>query len=140
MKSNKPDGFTLIELMIVVALVAIIAMVAIPAYSDYATRAKRADAKNAIIAFQLQQEKFRANNTSYATAAQIGLPSLSTERYYQVNVSGAVSSNQYTLTATPQAGQVDPTCDVFVLTVSGAVATKSNTGTAADALATCWQR
>jgi type IV pilus assembly protein PilE len=130
-------GFTLIELMIVVAVIAVIAAIAIPAYSDYVTRAKRADGKAGLMAFQLEQEKYRANNPTYANAASIGLPSTSPDGYYTINVSGAVSGTTYSLMATPTADQIDPTCAVLVIDQD---ANKSATGTATDAFAECWGR
>lgn len=134
-------GFTIIELMIVVVVLAIIAAIAIPAYSDYVTRARRADAKIALINFQIQQEKYRANNVSYGNAADIGLPADSPDGFYEIDVSGAVSSSSYSLTAEPQPPQVDAECGTFVFTVSGAVETRSiEGGNAANPIETCWQR
>jgi len=66
MCNNPNKGFTLIELMIVLAIIAIIATIAIPAYQDYITQARRADAKSGLLSLQLAQEKLRANCAFYA--------------------------------------------------------------------------
>lgn len=134
----KKSGFTLIELMIVVAIIAVIAMIAVPAYSDYVTRSKRADGKAGLLAFQLEQEKYRANNTTYAAAASLGLPSNSPDSHYTISVSGAVSATSYQLTAAPNAAtQIDPTCGTLIIDQSS---NKSATGTTATPEETCWQR
>jgi type IV pilus assembly protein PilE len=135
---KKLKGFTLIELMIVVAIIAIIAAIAIPAYSDYVTRSKRADGKAALLTFVLDQEKYRASNPTYADAASIGLPANSADGYYTVTVSGAVSATSYSLIATPNnTTQIDPECNILVIDENS---NKTATGTAFDPLATCWSR
>lgn len=58
-------GFTLIELMIVVAVMGIIAAIAYPSYTDSVRKSRRADAMQALLKLQLDQEKWRANHTSY---------------------------------------------------------------------------
>ena len=112
------------------------AAVAIPAYSDYVTRSKRADGKSALLAFQLEQEKYRANNPSYAAAASLGLPANSPDGHYEITVT-SFSASSYALSASPNASQNDPECATLTIDESS---NKSATGTAADALATCWQR
>lgn len=135
---TKNKGFTLIELMIVVAVIAIIAAVAIPAYSDYVTRSKRADGKTALVAMQLEQEKYRANNPEYAsTAAILGFATASPDGYYTLSVSSANASS-YSLVADPiEAEHNDPVCNNLVINQDG---DKNATGNAADPVATCWQR
>jgi type IV pilus assembly protein PilA len=68
-------GFTLIELMIVVAIVGILAVVAIPAYQDYATRAKVSEAIS--MASQVKasvSEAYISNGSLPATNTEAGLP------------------------------------------------------------------
>jgi type IV pilus assembly protein PilE len=61
-------GFTLIEIMIVVAIVAILAAIAMPAYSDYITRGKVLDATNGLQSMRTQLEQYYQDNRSYTDA------------------------------------------------------------------------
>lgn len=137
---NTQKGFTLIELMIVIAVIAIVAAIAIPAYSDYVTRSKRADGKTALLSMQLAQEKYRANNPQYAsTAATLNFATTSPDNYYTLSVVAA-STGGYLLEADPiEAEHKDPVCGSLRIDHN---ANKTATGTVSDAneLATCWQR
>jgi len=139
-KINK--GFTLIELMIVVAVIGILAGIAYPSYQDYIIRAKRGDAKAAILTVQLAQEKYRANNTTYGTMAQldpletISGNYVSADENYTVTVSGNTAT-AFVITATPRSPFADADCGNLVLTVAAATETKS---ASAGTKALCWDR
>lgn len=93
----KHQGFTLVELMIVVVIVGILATIALPAYQDYVRKSRRADVLTKLLNSQLQQEKWRANNSKYAiTAASVGSPS---SDYYNFFIVAA--TNSYTIVAAP---------------------------------------
>ncbi|TNG02133.1 MAG: prepilin-type N-terminal cleavage/methylation domain-containing protein [Gammaproteobacteria bacterium] len=62
----KNRGFTLIELMIVVAIIGILAAIAYPAYNDYVRKARRADGLTALTNLQHVQNKLRGNCPFYA--------------------------------------------------------------------------
>lgn len=59
-------GFTLIELMVVIAVVAILAAIAIPAFTQQIRKSRRAEAMHGLSELQLKQERWRASNATYA--------------------------------------------------------------------------
>ena len=131
MNKLKQRGFTLIELMIIVAIVGILASIAYPAYQDSVRKAKRADGINALVKLQLAQEKFRANcrfyagaisaaagatNTCGASAAASSIPFATTSEggYYTIAVTAA-TGNSFTISADPTGAQAgDTACDPMV--------------------------
>ncbi|MDP1998292.1 MAG: type IV pilin protein [Rhodoferax sp.] len=65
MKKRLNDGFTLIELMIVVAIVAILTSIAYPAYTSSIVKGKRAEGRTALAELLQQQERFMTQTNSY---------------------------------------------------------------------------
>lgn len=114
------QGFTLIELMIVVAIVAILAAIAYPSYIDSIRQARRTDAMDGLLDLQNQQEKWRANNTTFNDFAD----ATSVDGNYTLAVTdGTNTATGYILTATAIAGTSqasDTGCTVMTLTVAAA--------------------
>ena len=107
-------GFTLIELLVAVAIMGIIAAIAYPSFMDSVRKSRRADAFTALNAVQQAQERWRANNASYASALAntatgtdppngLGLTATSASGYYGITLSGA-SGTGYTVLATAVTG------------------------------------
>ena len=130
MRSNA--GFTLIEMMIVLAIIGILAAIAYPSYTDYVKRARRSDAVALLTNVQLLQEKWRANHTTYGSAAQLGITSTASDQgFYTLSISG-VAANTYTATAAPAAEQIGDDCGTFAVNQNGELTSGSY------ASATCW--
>ena len=65
MKEKGQKGFTLIELMIVIAIIGILAAIAIPNYMNYTRKAKTTEAKTNLAAIRTSEEAYRAENETY---------------------------------------------------------------------------
>jgi len=128
---NNLSGFTLIELMIVVAVIAILAAIAVPGYQEFVRKARRADGKEALVRLQIEQEKWRTNNATYTgTIGNLGLGTASTEGHYTIAIT-ANSATGFTATATGAGSQASDTgCTVLTLTVAAGGETKTP--------AACW--
>lgn len=126
------QGFTMIELMIVVAIIGIMASIAYPIYGNYAERARRSDGQLALLQAVQSMERCKATNYSFTNCALPVNLQTSPEAYYDLTV--AKTASTYTVTATAkttgqQAGDTD--CGTMSLNSVG-----SKTPT--DASKKCW--
>ena len=132
------QGFTLIELMVVVAIVAVLAAIALPNYSDYVKRGKIIEATTGLSdARQRTEQQFLdtrtyANCQTAADAAQAQLPTESGgTKTFTLACPGAVST--YTITAT---GQGSMAGFVYTIDNTGAKTSTGPSGWAGNAA--CW--
>lgn len=141
--TQRMPGFTLIELMVVVAIVGILAAIAYPSYTDSVRKGRRAEAIVDLYSIQLAQEKWRANNATYGTLANVWgtvttSPATGTA-YYDLALTGNTATG-YTLTATAKSagGQDQDTasgasCKTLTINQSG-----PNYTPVGAAPAACW--
>lgn len=117
-------GFTLVEVMIVVAIVAILASIAIPAYQEYVRRGQLTDATSTLSSLRVQMEQFYQDNRVYNAAGAPLTCGVATPptRYFTyacvMNTNGAAPAGQsYTITA---AGAVGALTAAFRYTINEA--------------------
>jgi len=113
----KTKGFTLIELMIVVAIIGILATIAYPSYQEQVKSSRRADAKGALAGLASAMERHSTANNTYlgagTTGGNTGAPTIfpdeapldGSTKFYDLTIQAA-SATTYTLRATPKNGQV----------------------------------
>lgn len=136
-------GFTLIEVMIVVAIVAILAAIALPSYSDYVLRGKLVEATNILSATRANMEQYYQDNRTYLTVGTILSPCDDTSlktlnaslKNFTLTCSPTPTATTYTLVAT---GSTTVTTG-FIFSVTDANVQTSTAGTGwGGANYACW--
>ena len=142
---NQNKGFTLIEVMIVVAIIGILTMVALPSYNRYVLRSHRTEAINGLLDTASREARYYTNNNNYTQsmttlgfAADPNPVASASNLYYLINVQSlvnptATSPASFVLQAVPQGSQANDTCGTFTYTDLGA---RSVSGT--ETSAKCW--
>ena len=138
------QGFTLIEVMIVVAIIGILAAIAYPSYDEYVKRGNRTEGQAFLSDVAARQERYFSQNNAYITAvadiAKLGLSSAnSPTNKYTVGLAGG--GGGYTLTVTNSFN--DTKCGNLTLNALGDKGAKGKTtaGSAADRtfVLDCWR-
>jgi len=145
-RNSNMKGFTLIELMTVVAIIGIISAIAYPSYQDSVTKTKRADAKTSLMDRAAGFERCFTMNGQYnytagppvkecvavlGSASNALASTTSSKGYYTIALS-SLAATTFTLTASPS-GFTDAKCTSFSLNQTG-LPTYTGTGTSKD----CW--
>jgi type IV pilus assembly protein PilE len=150
MQQNIQNGFTLVELMIVIAIVGILAGIAYPNYQDSVIKSRRADAKAALLELSVFMERLYTTTGCYnpgatdkvcgdANDAAPTLPFLTTPKppstlaYYDLTVA-TPNASTFTLTATAKSNTADK-CGALTLNNTGV---KTVTNSYGYTVANCW--
>lgn len=155
---KRVKGFTLIELMIVVAIVGILAAIAYPSYTEQVRKSRRADATGALLGFANAMERHATVGGSYCDAGgtggasscgdatnDTGTPSIYSGQspvdggtaYYNLTINAATATT-YMLHAARTGAQATDKCGILTLTQDGTRGMVAGTFTAGLTADDCW--
>lgn len=121
-------GFSLVELMVVIAIIAILASIGIPTYNNFILKSHRSEAKSELLSASNAADNFEIRNGSFPSGSNIN-------SFYHANTQSGLytlsysnTGSSYTITATAQGSQTSDTpCTSMKLQVNGAIVDKTPT-------------
>ncbi|MCZ2103528.1 MAG: type IV pilin protein [Burkholderiales bacterium] len=142
----RQQGFTLIELMIVVAVVGILTAIAYPSYAEYIRRGHRADARAGLLQAQQWLERAATATGVYPTTLPNTLQwkdaggNADPTKRYTIGFQAGNTNAAFTLVATRKAGtpQANDKCGDFTLTNTGIRGAANYT--VSNVIAECWNK
>lgn len=144
MRQTEQNGFTLLEILIVVAIIGILSSIALPAYQNSVLRAGRAEAKTELLQVASDQERYFSNFNTYVNdALPLNAPVVADRNrttqngFYSISVAacgGGAITNCFIATATAQNDQTADSCTTLTITDTGV------RGATGDTANECWQR
>lgn len=143
-QKNKSKGFTIIEVLIVVAILGILAAIAIPQVTKYTTNARRADGKTALLAAAQAMERYYTNNYTYGEMdggvyEGATIPGSSDQGYYTVTVTAA-NATAFTIQAVADpSGKLASDTQCKTMTINQLGEKKAYDNQNADKTSECWK-
>jgi type IV pilus assembly protein PilE len=140
MKRNRQRGFTLIEVMIVIAVLGVIVAIAYPSYTEQVRKSRRAEGMGELLDLADRMERFYSDRGTYVgaslgTAATDIYPTTSAKGYYTLSIASQ-SATAFSVSAAPtsKGKQNEDKCGTFSLTSQGVKSVSNSTY-----LDECWK-
>lgn len=142
---SRHAGFTLIELMIVVAIVTILAAIAFPSYQEQINKSRRAEASGVLLEASQYMRRYYSANDTFTTTLPFSLQQSPRDNaatpFYTVSIVISANTTSYTLTAAPVAGRgmASDKCGSYFLNSTGGKFNALSGVAPTDVILGCWK-